>query len=73
MKVSLHLDFFNRVLIGYFLLINIIVVISFSVSKLLNCREFKQLVTVRDSGELKKYSSLLHILHVHRPNNSNCS
>lgn len=41
----------NRVLIVYFLLINIIVVISFSVSKLLNCREFKQLVSVRDSGE----------------------
>lgn len=34
----------------FFLSINIIVVISFTVSEPLNCREFKQLVAARDSG-----------------------
>lgn len=45
---------FCRVWLSFFVLISVIVVISFSVSKLLKCREFKQLVKVRDSrGTLK--------------------
>lgn len=53
-QVSWHLNFFIECDCLFFLLINVIVVISFSVSKLLNCREFKQLVKVRDSrGALK--------------------
>lgn len=47
---SWHLDFFVVRDCLFFLSINIIVVISFTVSEPLNCREFKQLVAARDSG-----------------------